>query len=146
MTHGGRRENAGRKPGTANTRTRAIADRASAAGITPLEYLLELLRKPYPEGADGTVLASYDAMKLEAAKAAAPYLHPRLANVDGFIDIGPLTGDLAAQGRAVFKALSAGRITPNQAATIMHALSTQGRIVEVDELERRVAALEGQAK
>ena len=84
-----------------NTRTREVADRAAAEGITPLEYLLELMRKPYPEDADGTVLADYDAMKLDAAKAAAPYMHPRLANVDASIAIGPLTGDLAdarAQG------------------------------------------------
>ena len=139
---GGRRDNSGRKPGTANTRTREVADRASAEGITPLEYLLELMRKPYPEEADGTVLADYDAMKLDAAKAAAPYMHPRLANVDAPIAIGPLTGDLATQGCTVLEALSAGEITPNQAATIMQAISAQTRIVEVDELERRIAALE----
>jgi hypothetical protein len=146
MTHGGRRENAGRKPGTANTRTREIADRASAKGTTPLEYLLELLRKPYPEDADGAVLATYDAMRLEAAKAAAPYMHPRLANVDSTISIGPLSGDLAAQGRAVLAALSSGRITPSQAATVMQTISAQARIVEVDELERRIAALERKAE
>ena len=73
-----------------------------------------------------------------------PFAVPLLAraNVDGFIDIGPLTGDLATQGRAVLEALSVGRITPNQAATIMQAISAQARIVEVDELERRIAALE----
>jgi hypothetical protein len=140
--HGGRRDNAGRKPGTTNTRTREVADRAAAEGITPLEYLLELMRKPYPEEADGMVLADYDAMKLDAAKAAAPYMHPRLANTDAAIVIGPLAGDLAAQGRTVLEALSAGEITPGQAMTIMQAISAQARIVEVDELERRIAALE----
>ena len=88
------------------------------------------------------MLADYDAMKLDAAKAAAPYMHPRLANVDAAIEIGTLTGDLAAQGRRVLEALSAGTITPNQAATIMQAISAQARIVEVDELERRIAVLE----
>jgi hypothetical protein len=78
-------------------------------------------------------------MKLEAAKAAAPYMHPRLANVDASSSIGPLSGDLAAQGRTVLEALSGGKITPNQAATIMQAISAQARIVEVDELERRIA-------
>ena len=66
------------------------------------------MRKPYPEEADGTVLADYDAMKLDAAKAAAPYMHPRLANVDAPIAIGPLTGDLATQGCTVLEALSGG--------------------------------------
>ena len=146
MARGGRRDNAGRKPGATNTRTREVAERAAAEGITPLEYMLELLRKPYPEEADGSVLAAYDAMKLEAAKAAAPYVHPRLANVDPLVDIGPLTGGLTSQGRAVLEALSSGQITPNQAATIMQAIAAQARIVEVDELEQRVATLEGKSK
>ena len=47
------------------------------------------------------------------------------------------------QGRALLEALSAGEITPGQAATIMQAISAQARIVEVDELEKRVATLEG---
>ena len=80
-------------------------------------------------------------MKLEAAKAAAPYMHPHLANVDAPIAVEPLTGDLAAQGRTVLEALSSGEITPNQAGTIMQAISAQARIVEVDELERRIAQL-----
>ena len=142
MARGGHRDNAGRKPGALNVRTREVASRAAAEGITPLEYLLELMRKPYPEDADGMVLADYDAMKLEAAKASAPYMHPRLANVDAPIAVEPLTGDLAAQGRTVLEALSGGEITPSQAAIVMQAISAQARIVEVDELEQRVAALE----
>jgi hypothetical protein len=142
MTHGGRRRGAGRKEGTANTRTREIADRAAAHGITPLEYMLDLMRKPYPKDADAKTLADYDAMKLDAAKGAAPYIHPRLANVDKAVSIGLLSGDLAAQGRTVLKALSSGDITPSQANTIMQALAAQARIVETDELERRVSELE----
>ena len=142
MARGGSRAGAGRKAGSANVRTREIADKAAADGITPLEYLLSLLRKPYPKDADANTLAQYDAMKLDAAKAAAPYIHPRLANIDKAVSIGPLTGNLAAQGRAVLDALSAGSVTPSQASTIMQAIAAQARIVETDELERRVAALE----
>ncbi|MET0218707.1 MAG: hypothetical protein ABW205_12395 [Burkholderiales bacterium] len=50
-----------------------------------------------------------------------PYIHPTLANVNAPIAIGPLTGDLPSQGRSVLEALSAGEITPSQAATIMQA-------------------------
>ena len=42
----------------------------------------------------------------------------------------------------MLEALSGGEITPSQAATVMQAISAQARIVEVDELEQRVAALE----
>ncbi len=72
MAHGGRRQNAGRKKGAAHTKTRAIADKAASEGITPLEYMLERLRD---ENEDRAVRA-------DMAKAAAPYVHPRLAAIE----------------------------------------------------------------
>jgi hypothetical protein len=71
MARGGSRPGAGRKPGSANKRTREIADRAAEEGLTPLEFLLNIMR------------TSADAAKaFEAAKAAAPYCHPRLSNIE----------------------------------------------------------------
>jgi len=72
MAHGGRRKGAGRKPGATTRRTKEIADKAIAEGLTPLEYLLSLMR-------DESL--SSDERK-DAAKAAAPYVHPRLNAVD----------------------------------------------------------------
>jgi len=113
--------------------------------MTPLEYLLDLMRKPYPADADAATLAAYDAMKVDAAKAAAPYIHPRLANRDDPIKIGKLTGGLADQGATVLKALSDGEITPSEATAVMQAIASQARVLEVDELDRRVKALEEKA-
>src|SRR5262252_6886498 len=42
--HGGRRQGAGRKPGSASQKTREIANRAAKDGLTPLEYMLAVLR------------------------------------------------------------------------------------------------------
>ena len=53
----------GRQKGVANKRTREIADAAIKEGLTPLEYMLAVLRD-------------------EMAKAAAPYIHPRLASIE----------------------------------------------------------------
>jgi hypothetical protein len=141
---GGIRRGAGRKAGSATVRTREIADKAAAAGITPLEYLLELMRKPYPENADPAVLVAYDSMKLDAAKAAAPYIHPRLANRDNPVKLGKLAGSLADQGSAVLTALADGKLAPSEAGSVMGAIAAQARVVEVDELEKRVKALEEQ--
>lgn len=58
------------------------------------------------------------------------------------VQIDGLDGNLAVQGAAVIKAMSAGTITPEQASTVMQALSAQARIIEVDDLEQRVKALE----
>jgi len=53
-----------------------------------------------------------------------------------------LSGSLGEQGRSVLDSLAAGTVTPDQAATMLTAIATQARIVEVDEIERRVTALE----
>jgi hypothetical protein len=81
--HGGARHGAGRKPGSATQRTRDIAD-AVAEGLTPLEFLTNIYRD----------ISEDMARRIDAAKAAAPYVHPRLANVDanvkGEIAIGKI--------------------------------------------------------
>lgn len=82
MTHGGHRAGSGRKLGATTKKTREIAERAAEEGITPLEYMLELLRKPIPEDMDAAEKVAFTAMKFEAAKAAAPYIHPRLAAIE----------------------------------------------------------------
>lgn len=78
---GGSRKGAGRKPGSVTTKTRAIAEAAMAEGITPLEYMLEVMRRA-SDHEDPKIQVQREAMRFEAAKAAAPYIHPRLASVE----------------------------------------------------------------
>ncbi len=73
MAHGGRRPNSGRKKGSATLKTRAVADKAAAEGITPLEVILEAMRVHH------AAKRLDDAAKL--ASMAAPYIHPRLTSV-----------------------------------------------------------------
>lgn len=87
---GGKRKGAGRKPGSANKRTREIANLAFAKGIMPLEYMLELLRAAPPKNASEELKVEIEARRFEAAKAAAPYVHPRLQAVEFKAD-GPFT-------------------------------------------------------
>lgn len=49
---------------------------------------------------------------------------------------------LSEQGTEVIAALSAGTITPDEATSLMQAIAANARIVETDELVRRVTALE----
>jgi hypothetical protein len=69
--HGGKRAGAGRKPGSANRKTSEIANAAIKNGVTPLDYMLSVLRDPNagPERRDRMAIA------------AAPYIHPRLNSV-----------------------------------------------------------------
>lgn len=71
MARGGKRPGAGRPAGAANKRTREIADKLVSEGLSPLEYMLSVMRD---EGADKE-------RRDEMAKAAAPYVHPRLTAI-----------------------------------------------------------------
>jgi len=72
MAKGGKREGAGRKPGVPNKRTVAQAEAIQSSGLTPLDYMMSLLRDE----------ANAPEIRFEAAKAAAPYVHAKLANVE----------------------------------------------------------------
>lgn len=73
MARGGKRSGAGRPKGAAARKTKEIADRASAEGITPLEVMLKAMRT-HAEKEDWDAAASI-------AKDAAPYMHAKLASV-----------------------------------------------------------------
>lgn len=51
-------------------------------------------------------------------------------------------GSLTDQGRAVLQAVAAGELAPGQGAQLVSAIGQLARVVEIDELERRIAALE----
>jgi hypothetical protein len=72
MARGGARHGAGRKKGQATKINETAREQALASGISPLDYMLGLLRN--------TDLPTSD--RFEAAKAAAPYVHARLAAVE----------------------------------------------------------------
>lgn len=109
---GGKREGAGRKLGATTTKTRAIADRALRDGISPLEVMLDNMRKAAVEARRAekdaarsgkpeevvqlTKSATDYRMTAQAcAKDAAPYVHPRLANVEhAGKDGGPIVVEL----------------------------------------------------
>jgi hypothetical protein len=61
---------------------------------------------------------------------------------DSPINLGRIEGTLVEQGNGVLGALSEGRVTPDEAASLMQIISAQARIIEIDELVRRVRALE----
>ncbi len=70
--HGGRRARAGRKRGLQNKVNAALREKLMAEGIAPLVFMLQVMRDEHQDLA----------VRLEMAKAAAPYLHPRLQAVE----------------------------------------------------------------
>jgi hypothetical protein len=78
---GGARPGAGRKKGVPNKRTAENAAKVAASGITPLEFMLKNMRKPYPRGATLAQKQAHDSLRQQAARDAAPYVHARLSAV-----------------------------------------------------------------
>lgn len=112
-SHGGKRVGAGRKTGALTTRTRQVAEKAAATGMTPLEVMLDNMRHFQKVATDAEAVlegltveeftgrvtadtpeaqfkellaqvkktAGFRQMAQDAARDAAPYVHPKLASV-----------------------------------------------------------------
>jgi hypothetical protein len=88
----------GRQKGTPNKRTvakQALADRLRSSGITPLEYMLKVMRSRSKSVADER--------RDDMAKAAAPFMHPRLNAIQH-------TGKDGEPIRVTFTGLDAGAL------------------------------------
>jgi len=87
--HGGARVGAGRKKGSHGKLTKAVREKALQTGNSPLDVLLSIMRQPEPVREAGESVVAFLARhklwieyRFEAAKAAAPYVHPRLQAVE----------------------------------------------------------------
>jgi hypothetical protein len=69
---GGKREGAGRRPGSVAKIDYEARQKAHAGGLTPLDYLLSIMRDENEDKRE----------RLDAAKAAAPYCHARLSSTE----------------------------------------------------------------
>lgn len=77
MTRGGKREGAGRKPGVPNKVTAETAEKIKASGLTPLDYMLSILRDESADIKD----------RMWAAEKAAPFVHAKLASLEHKSDV-----------------------------------------------------------
>lgn len=104
MSRGGKRDGAGRKRGSPNKASIARQKQVAATGITPLDYMLTVMRNPKAE----------KSRRDEMAKAAAPYVHPKLAakTISGpnggpiKVDLTKLSDDQLANLEQIFGALA----------------------------------------
>jgi hypothetical protein len=70
--HGGKRPKAGRPKGAVSKLHDKARKEAAKGGITPLDFMLSILRDEDNTTED----------RFEAAKAAAPYMHAKLSTID----------------------------------------------------------------
>lgn len=74
---GGKQKGAGRPKGSKDTRTQELVKKALEGGITPLDHMLKIMRN---ENEDPLV-------RNDMAKAAAPYIHPKLASIEAKVSV-----------------------------------------------------------
>ena len=60
--------------------------------------------------------------------------------IEGMADVK----ELADKGGLILGKVANGDITPSEASSLLNAISSQARILEADELERRITELEKQ--
>jgi hypothetical protein len=125
---GGARPGAGRKKGSGQAaHYRAMLE----------PYADELIQQIVDRAKEGDL----SALKLCFDRLCAP-LRPtdRLINIEGMGD----AKELSNKGDLILANVANGEITPSEASSLMNAISSQSRILEVDELERRITELEKQ--
>jgi hypothetical protein len=133
---GGARPNAGRKLGSVSKRSTELIADAVASGITPVEFMLEILRDE-----------SADMKRREwAAEKVAPYIHGRPAPVAHRVTIDlPATNTIQGIANALAKITAetaAGRIAPAEAQSLIAIIEAQRKAIETRELVERLERLE----
>lgn len=135
---GGARPGAGRKRGSPNLRKAAALVQAASEGLTPLEYMLQVLRE---ENADPKERAW-------AAEKAAPYLHPRPAPLERTVEIDlPDTSTVAGIDQAldrIIMSIGAAELSPAEGQSLISVIEARRKAIETGEMMERLEKLEEQ--
>ncbi len=80
----------------------------------------------------------------QAARLLLERVLPALKPIEQAVALSLPDGEgITGQGRAIVQAVAEGTIAPGQGAQLLAGLGSLARIVEIDELEKRIALLEG---
>jgi hypothetical protein len=135
-SEGGARQGAGRPKGSLSRKHVEILCGAVSEGITPVEYMLAIMRD---EDRD-------EKARAWAAEKAAPYIHPRPAPLARSIEIElPDTSTVQGVSEALIRitqAAATGQISPSEAQSLAALVEAQRKAIETEELAERIQALE----
>ncbi len=95
-----------------------------------------------------TLIAQARAGDVKASRLIIERLVPPLRAESAPIDLPGLNpaSSLVEQGQALLAAVAQGKIPPDVAASLLTGLGSVARLREIEELERRIAALEEQQR
>ena len=133
---GGVRPGAGRPKGSLSQRHVELLAGAVSEGISPVEYMLSIMRNEEED----------EKRRAWAAEKAAPYIHPRPAPIARPIEITlPDTSTVEGINKAIaclVAATAEGRIAPSEAQSISALIEAQRKAIETGDLLERLEALE----
>ncbi len=114
---GGKRLGAGRPPGARNKRTLQTQAAIEKSGLTPLDYMIGVMRNKKNDAR----------VRLEAAHHAAPYVHPKLTATDLNVNAKPELSqeELEAKIRGHFDEMDSAelsRLVGNRLGSVSDAL------------------------
>lgn len=139
MSAGGARPGAGRPAGSINRRHSEVIAKALADGLTPLEYMLNVMRNEDADAKD----------RAWAAEKLAPYLHPRPAPMERCVEIQlPETSTVEGINAAldiIIQAMGRGELSPAEGQSFMSVIETRRKAIETGDLLARIEALEKQS-
>jgi len=79
----------------------------------------------------------------QSAKLLLERVLPPVKSVEQPVEINlPIDADLSTQGQFVIQAIAKGILTPHQGSALLNSIGTLLKIIELDELEKRLSALE----
>lgn len=132
------RKSNGWKPGQSGN------PKGKAPGSGHLQKLRAELAVHTPEIVDMLVMAAKGG-DIQAARLLLERVFPPVKATEQPVQLSlPSDGSLSVKAEAILSAAAGGEIAPSQAAQLITALGTVSKIVEVDELEARIAELERQ--
>lgn len=133
---GGARPGAGRPKGSISARHAEVIAAAVSEGITPVEYMLAIMRDEDRDEKD----------RAWAAEKAAPFIHPRPAPIARTIeiDLPDMNTPAGMQDAisAIMKAAASGQIAPSEAQSLVAIVEAQRKAIETGEILDRLERLE----
>ena len=133
---GGARPGSGRKRGSPNVKSAEVIAKALEEGVTPIEYMLDIMRDDKADQKE----------RQWAAEKCAPFIHPRPAPVPRRVEIElPDLGTIEGIKLAVEKVASEtalGNLAPSEAQSFVSIIEAQRKTIETLEIEERITKLE----
>jgi hypothetical protein len=121
--------------GNPDGRPKGSKDKRTDLRVLLQPHAEDLVNKVVEKALEGDTTA----LRLCLDRLIPPY---RAGNISVVLD--DLEGTLTEKGEKIIGAMGGGEITPSDASSMLSALAAQSRVVEVDDIAKRVSELEKQ--